>query len=214
MWGRLDGAERLITSLLPEPEDRLLRAELIRLAQNAIVTEEMPTQNRHELGTLMSDALIRASAGEPIKTAIQRVLDPDNSASIKSRLQKAMLGSLEDAELLSFIRSGYEINREFDAAKSTLRALSRSTQVVGKILEDVADQNSIEPSKLAWVARFGRIFWGLVEVAIPGSFLNLATMHILKMLYAFELTVVNCLPVCCGRFVEFCNQSLCCNSGA
>ena len=187
MWGRLDGAERLITSLLSAPEDTLVRAELIRLAHNAIVTEEMPAQHRHELGTLMSEALVRVSAGESYTTAIRRVLDPD--ALMKSRLQKAMLGSLQDAELLRFIESGYEINRELDA-KSSLRVFSRSTKVVGKILEDVADQNSIEPSRLAWVARFGGIFWGLVEVAIPGSFLNLATMNIIKVLYAFELMLL------------------------
>ena len=37
MWGRLDGAERLITALLPDPKDKGVRDEMIRQAHSAIL---------------------------------------------------------------------------------------------------------------------------------------------------------------------------------
>lgn len=43
MWGRLDGAERIITALLPEDKHRELRQELIAKAQAVIVLEELPS---------------------------------------------------------------------------------------------------------------------------------------------------------------------------
>src|SRR5690349_12505911 len=42
MWGRLDGAERLVTALLSEPENKDLRDELIKQAHTSILIDEMP----------------------------------------------------------------------------------------------------------------------------------------------------------------------------
>jgi hypothetical protein len=91
-----------------------------------------------------------------------------------------MRSSLQDDEFLQFVATGYEVNRKTDA-KEMLRAMSRSTQVIGKVFEDIANQNGLDGKSLAWIARFGQIFWGLVEVAVPGSIKNLLMMHWLKL---------------------------------
>ena len=190
MWGRLDGAERLITSLLPDPKDQVVRDEMIKQAHTAILVEEMPPESRQELGTLMSAALMRASAGEPLGKAITKLLkDLDGGSSVSTRLQTIMRSSLEDKELLQFITTGYEVHRKTDA-KAMLRAVSRSTQVIGKVFEDIANQNAVDGKSLAWIARLGQVFWGLVEVAVPGSILNLLMMHWLKLLYVLELALI------------------------
>lgn len=190
MWGRLDGAERLITALLPDPDHKELRTELIRQAHTSILIDEMPPDNRRELGNIMSDALMRASAGQPIQTAIKNVVgNLDADSSVRTRLHKIMSNSLEDAELLKFITTGYEVNRKLDS-KEMLRAVSRSTQVIGHVFEDIANQNSLDGKSLAWIARAGQIFWGLIEVAVPGSILNLLALHWLRLLYVFELILI------------------------
>ena len=190
MWGRLDGAERLVTSLLPEPADKPVREEMIRQAHVGILKEEMAPKNHAELGNLMSDALMRASAGEPIETAIAKVIgDLDAGSSVRKRLETVISSSLKEEELLRFITNGYEVNRSIDA-KMMLRAMSRSTQVIGHVFEDIANQNALDGKSLAWIARLGQAFWGLVEVAVPGSILNLLTMHWLKVLYVFELLLI------------------------
>lgn len=190
MWGRLDGAERLITSLLPDPADKGVREEMIRQAQVGILKEDMAPKNHRELGNLMSDALMRASAGEPIETAIAKVIgDLDAGSSVRKRLETVVSNSLKEEELLRFISDGYEVNRNIDA-KMMLRAMSRSTQVIGHVFEDIANQNALDGKSLAWIARLGQMFWGLVEVAVPGSILNLLMMHWLKVLYVFELLLI------------------------
>lgn len=190
MWGRLDGAERLITSLLPDPADKGVREEMIRQAQVGILKEDMAPKNHRELGNLMSDALMRASAGEPIETAIAKVIgDLDAGSSVRKRLETVLCNSLKEEELLRFITNGYEVNRNVDA-KMMLRAMSRSTQVIGHVFEDIANQNSLDGKSLAWIARLGQMFWGLVEVAVPGSILNLLMMHWLRVLYVFEVALI------------------------
>ena len=188
--GRLDGAERLITALLPDPKDKSVRDEMIKQAHSAILIEEMPTESRQQLGLLMSDALMRAGAGDPLGETIDKLVkDLDSGSSVSTRLQAIMRNSLNDEEFLKFVATGYEVNRKTDA-KTMLRAMSRSTQVIGKVFEDIANQNALDGKSLAWIARFGQIFWGLVEVAVPGSIKNLMMMHWLKLLYVFEVLLI------------------------
>lgn len=190
MWGRLDGAERLITALLPDPKDKGVRDEMIRQAHSAILIEEMPAESRQQLGLLMSDALMRVSAGDPMGKTIENLLkNLDSGSSVSTRLQAVLRNSLQDEEFLQFIATGYEVSRKTDA-KAMLRAMSRSTQVIGKVFEDIANQNALDGRSLAWIARLGQVFWGLVEVAVPGSIANLLMLHWLKLLYVFEVLLI------------------------
>ncbi len=58
------------------------------------------------------------------------------------------------------------------------------------MFEDMANQHQIEGRGLAWISRLGQFFWGLVEVAVPGSLLNLLFFHWLKIIYAFEVFLI------------------------
>lgn len=44
--------------------------------------------------------------------------------------------------------------------------------------------------RLTWIARLGKLFWGLVEVAVPQSIPNLMLCHWLKLLYLFEVIII------------------------
>jgi len=69
MWGRLDGAERTSLRALArqiEKVDLCGRTLLIKEANMAILEEELPPQSRPRTQRLMTDALVRASSGEPI----------------------------------------------------------------------------------------------------------------------------------------------------
>jgi patatin-related protein len=189
LWGRLDGAERLITALLPNQDDIEVRKKLINEAHSAILLEELTPETRVALGMLLTDALVRVSAGIDLKKAVAQVIKPLRDETLKTRLTTIMRAGLENETLLDFIRSNYEVNRELDS-KLMLRSVSRSTQVIGKMFEDMAKQHNLENRRLAWIARLGQAFWGLIEVAVPGSFLNLFFFHWIKIIYAFELTLI------------------------
>lgn len=189
MWGRLDGAERLITAMLPNEKNKVVRRALIEEAQTAILAEEIPQESRLQLSGLMSDALMRASSGLPIEEAIRKVLQEMKDASpVQKQLESVMRNSLQDEALLSFMKEGYEVNRKLDP-QGMLKAMSRSTQVIGHIFEHIAEQNGQDRKSVAWIARLGQVFWGLVQVAVPGSLLNLFFIHWLKVLYVFEVVL-------------------------
>src|SRR6185503_5883636 len=97
MWGRLDGFERLVSALLPGPQNESLRKILIREGHTSILIDELPPESRLQLGGLVSEALLRASAGEPIDTAVARVTGELTSASpVRTRLESIIRGSLEN----------------------------------------------------------------------------------------------------------------------
>jgi len=197
MWGRLDGAERLITMLMPYPTDALVRKALIKEAHAAILREELSTESRSQLSTLMSEALIRASTGEPIETAVEKVMKELADASpVKTRLASAITAIFDDDvtkkdddKLVTFVRLGYQVNRRLDP-KGVLDIISRSTQTIGGIFEDLANKNGLDGRSLAWIARLGQFFWGLVQVAVPNSILNKLATHWLYLLYAFEAVMI------------------------
>lgn len=189
LWGRLDGAERLITAMLPDPEDKKVRAQLIGEAQGAILLEELSEQSRAALNVLMTDALVKMSAGMNVTTAVDQVLQPLKDETLKTRLATVVRVGLENDQLMAFVKSSYEVNRDLDP-KLMLRSIARSTQVIGKMFEDMANQRQMEGKRLAWIARFGQFFWGLVEVAIPGSLMNLFFHHWLKVVYGFEVFLI------------------------
>lgn len=190
MWGRLDGAERLITSLLPGSNNEIVRRKLVREAQNAIFIEELPPESRRELGNLMSNALVRAGTGEGVGKAVEQVIKGlKDSSPIQTRLENVMRASLADEELIVLMSADYEVNRQLDP-QDMLRVLSRSTQVIGKMFEEIANSNRLDGNRLRWIARLGQIFWGLIEVAVPHSILNRLVFHWLKLLYVFEVVLL------------------------
>jgi patatin-related protein len=190
MWGRFDGAERLITSLLPDEQNKGVREALIEEAHLSILSEEMPVTSRQEIGGLMANALVRASAGDPaskaVKGEVQRLI---GKSPVQNRLQAAIRYAMKNEELLTFMQESYEVNRQLDP-HAMLQAMSRSTQIIGKVFEDIARQNNQNSKSFAWIARLGQWFWGLIEVAVPNSILNMLFIHWLGLLYAFEIFLI------------------------
>lgn len=197
MWGRLDGAERLITAMMPYPYDVNVRKALIKEAHAIILREELSTESRAQLSMLMSEALIRASSGEPIEQAIARVTkELTDSSPVRTRLAAAMtaifdddLIKTDDDKLLTFVKLGYNVNRRLDS-KAVLETISRSTQTIGGIFENLANKNGLDGRSLSWIARLGQFFWGLVQVAVPNSIRHDLATHWLKLLYMFEIVVI------------------------
>lgn len=66
----------------------------------------------------------------------------------------------------------YSMGASDVAPHAMLRDLARSTTVIGKLLEGLADQYDGTGKKIAaGITTMGRLFWGLVEVSVPDSVL-------------------------------------------
>jgi hypothetical protein len=58
------------------------------------------------------------------------------------------------------------------------------------MFEQLANDNGLEGRRLRWIAQLGRLFWGLVEVAVPNTILNRLASHWLYLLYIFEIVTI------------------------
>ena len=189
MWGRLDGAERLIKSLLPNEKDKDIRDALTREAHQVILVEELSPAAQADLAELLGQALVERKAGLSIAEAIDRILKPVDDEVVKQRLTSVMTTCLQGDELYAFMRDYYEVNRQFEP-EPTLKVLGRATRVIGNILDDISSKNNVDSKFTRWISRVGQIFLGLVEVSVPESLLSLLFRHWLKLLYAFEVVLL------------------------
>ncbi|HEY7427224.1 MAG TPA: patatin-like protein [Gemmataceae bacterium] len=182
LWGRLDGAQRLLDVLLPGLENEELREGLLVEAQETILREELRPSDQAELSRRLADALVQASAGCALDDVLTRVVQELHEATPRNaRLMAVLRLCLEDRALLDYFRARYEVYRTFDP-RQTLRLLARSTQIVGQMLTGLAKRYQLRTESVAWVARVGQLFWGVVEAAVPRSFWNLFTRNFLNLL--------------------------------
>lgn len=189
MWGRLDGAERLIKAMLPDEKDRDIRDALTREAHETILAEELSPAAQADLAVLLGEALVRRKAGLSVSDAIDRIIKPVDDELVKQRLTNVMTTCLQGHELYAFMRDYYEVNRKFEP-EPTLKVLGRATRVIGGMLDDISKKHNAENKATRWVSRVGQIFLGLVEVSVPDSLVSLLFRHTLKLLYFFEVVLL------------------------
>jgi len=197
MWGRLDGAERLITALLPDKKYEHLREFFTRQAHEVILKNEFLDSNIVELRGVLAESLIKVSAGLPLREVVAKVTEKTTDEAVKNQLN-AVLGTLfestlaegkTESEIYNFVNKYYQYEEKLEP-KDLLRVISRSTKVTGDIFEGIAEEKSQAGSRLRWIARLGQVFWGLVEVAAPNSFFNMLFTHWLYILYLFEVVLI------------------------
>ena len=187
LWGRLDGAERLIAALLP---DHPLRSQLIGEAQAQIVCETIAAMGEQERHALLAESLMRTKTrkaeSNQLDDFIRRLRD--NSASDPNLNQK--LGELINAnELRQFYEDNFRTRSKLEP-ESALRSAARATTVVGKILDSLGKKKGVNSRYSLWIIRLGQIFWSLVEVAVPRSFPDLLFRHWLKLVYFLEALLI------------------------
>ena len=182
LWGRLDGAERIICALLPGPKEEVVkkRKELIRQAHHAIITEELGVEDASEL----LEHLSRLSR-DGQQTLSRNLKD--------ERVQFALGTYLTKRDAVCYFRDqflqNYDSAFSFDNQEMLVDA-ARGSKVFGKMLEGYADKHQIKDKRLAWIARVTQLFYGLVEVAVPDSIPNLVFRYWLQLLYLFEFLTV------------------------
>jgi hypothetical protein len=156
LWGRLDGAERIITALLPLNESRDLRERLINEAQAAILEEFGASAALRDM-TVRESAAPRPGAA-PAQTPAQLV---------------AIMNPLPIPPTLSDLQSFMNVWRVMvprDPERAgLLETLARGTEITGRILDGIATKKSLPPWG-SWAVTAGRALWGLVEISIPRSF--------------------------------------------
>ena len=181
LWGRLDGAERLITILLGNQVGAEKCAEFIRRAHSDILQEEILQGNGDAVCRLLSNARAH-SDGAPhnnVEIIVQELLSkPELTRHITDARRNHLVAP-------------QKFDRRLDP-ETALRYISRSTNITGNMLEGLAEQHQLNGGKrvAGWVTRFGVTFWNMIAVAVPQSLGNLFFHHWLAVLYVFSLVMI------------------------
>src|SRR6185369_16863672 len=180
LWGRLDGAERIIASLLP---NHPLRQQLIGEAQAQIICETIEPMGAEERNSLLAESMMRTrtrkAESNQLDDFIRRLRD--NSAS-DPKLNERLKNLINQNELRQYYEDNFPVRSKLEP-ESTMRSAARATTVVGKILDSMSKKRGVNSKYSLWVVRLGQIFWSLVEVAVPRSFPDLIFRHWLKLVY-------------------------------
>ncbi|RPI94908.1 MAG: patatin-like protein [Chloroflexi bacterium] len=165
MWGRLDGAERIISTLLPESR---ARAELLLRVWLTILKENLDPANLKSLHDRLG------GAREDFETA------EEPSVEQMAKLQEA---------LQTYFERHYALDLEF-SPQTTLNAMGRSISVMGSLLEGLGQKYPGAQAPAFWLTRLGKIFMGVMQVAVPGSLPGLFFQHWMKVAYVFEVFLI------------------------
>lgn len=187
LWGRLDGAERIITALIP---NHPLRQQLIGEAQAQIVQETIAAMGEEERHALLAESLMRTKTrkAEPnqLDDFINRLL---SNCTTDPALNKKLSDLIHPNELRQFYEDNFRLRSKLEP-ESTLRSAARATTVIGKILDSLSKGRGVSSKYSLWIVRLGQIFWALVEVAVPRSFPDLVFRHWLKLVYFLEVLLI------------------------
>ena len=193
LWGRLDGAERIICALLPDPEDEEVRKNLIKEAHMGILSEEMTAGDIKTICDLVG----RVLAGYQPLTKDQQELRAFVQREVKEQdltkpMQSALYRCLDQPQKIwEYYGSGFEVARKLDS-EAALRLISRASNITGRMLEALAQNYRIDTGKRAagWIVKLASVFWNVIGVAVPDSIRNLLLRHWLGLIYVFEFFLI------------------------
>jgi patatin-related protein len=190
MWGRLDGAERLIQTVLPmhDGDTVTVRTELIKLAHEHILEQALLGEGRTQLTKFMAQALSEAGSVQNLQAYLrEQVRLLCNGPSLaRSRMESMLIGLIAKPALADYVRQHYTFPATPDP-EPTMKNAARAVTIVGRILETISARKGEKNAPSRWLARVGMLLQGVVAVAVPGALAERWGSHIIKVLYAFEL---------------------------
>jgi len=180
MWGRLDGAERILQALL---KDRPELDGLVDEAQAAIIREELVEQDGGQL-----TAQLRRSAAQRIPELADPLTRLEREKSEEAKLAAiAALHQVPPATLLDCVRNDFKRPKDTDP-KDAMSVAGRAANVTSKILDAAAKKRSLPARPGFWLSRLGLLAWGVVELAVPAG--RPATLPALVFRYWAQLALL------------------------
>jgi patatin-related protein len=190
LWGRLDTAERLIHNLVPEGLNSLAKA-LTAQAHEQILAQHYRAEDLAKVTQFLTEQLDKRSEPKDEQSDVQHLIGRLLPAHARdtSRMNEALLAATRQALQPSQLRmhfsdpaGGYEVDRKPEPL-IWAEAISRMTQVAGRVLDDVgARRAGKEGQRLgALLTRVGAAMWGMVIVATPNSLRALFFNHLFSV---------------------------------
>ena len=192
LWGRLDGAERIITVLAGRGEKAM---DLLTRAQDIIINEELKPAAREQMCQVVVDSILRTSPGpisrkkkEEVLKTIADCIAAANGTNVNPNLLLVMRTVLTPAQIRCCLGS-YEESRTPNR-ETMLRNIARSSSVIGKMLQAMADRRTLLKKPGAFLAQAGGAFWILIEAAVPQTLFSVASKYWSGLVMLFGVAMI------------------------
>jgi Protein of unknown function (DUF3376) len=208
LWGRLDGAERLIRSLLPTDAHEGMANRLIDEA-HGIVIEEFLEERQTELAGVLFE--IAKSLGTPSNgsgmlhrlwgrvrkvgfgvqlsdSEVEKIRQSvaETLGSLPSqRVKDAFRGFLTKDKIREYLRS-CPPTRQPDR-RTTLESTTRAIGIVGGVLQSVGKESE---AMGGFLVRLATALWWLVQAAVPNGLAGHFIRRVFALLFLFEIVMV------------------------
>lgn len=191
MWGQLDGAERIISSLISDTEQA---RKLIAEAHAAIICETIVPLGVEEGYDLLIEPFMHTINGQPDPDSLSKYISAvRDAAALLNRTghqPHCVLSRLDVHAIRDHYLKKFPINKGLEP-ENALKNAARATTITSKLLSDIADQYQFAGKKyLSMVTKAGQIMLWLVEASMPHNMKSYITKHWLKLLYLFEVILI------------------------
>ncbi len=190
LWGRLDGAERIVRSLI-SPEQKEQGDALIAKMQDRIIREFLEDR-QGELGRVILDVArslnnaTGAKHGRGMRAAEIRRSVQETVAKGPAQLYKdAVLGYLSVDKIKEYLQAGMT-SREPDR-RATLESMTRGVRIVGGMLEGLSKETRAAGG---FLIRVTTALWWLVEAAVPNGLQGHFFRKFFAMAFWLEIVMV------------------------
>ncbi len=171
LWGRLDGARRLIHALLNDVLPTHDRDALVAEAHEIILAEYVDKLQGSSVAGYLANAMAKGSI-----SVIKKAVASQSPQTVQEQTRTVLEACLKPKTMREYFSSSFQLDRSIDP-EPALAAIGRSTTVIGEMFAGIADEARRSRTPGVWIARFGQVFWGLVEIAVPGGFWNKVARH-------------------------------------
>jgi patatin-related protein len=180
MWGRLDGAERIITALLPDPAHKQLREHYIKKAHDLILAEEFSLSGGNGQDRVFS-WLAHALRARNVTDRSADELVRQGAALLKQFPSLAQVVS--DKDFRTFLLSYYTRPPQ-PLPDRIANWAARSFKIVGRMFDELPDRKPKELERLtSRVFRTaGVLVATLLRFAMPESFRQKLVKHWLALI--------------------------------
>ena len=187
LWGRLDGAERLIRTILPGEDAAVIRKELIREAHDAILAEDLSADQAETLTRAFLARLLEQKPNATSAEAEQTVREFAGSPDLSAATAAVLRASLTPERIREHFASPAYKSAPLDANRAA-RTVTRTVNIIGHMLGRLGNQQLTLGGR--WVARFARLCWWIVEAASPQSLRSIMTRHLVTVLLIAAIVLV------------------------
>jgi patatin-related protein len=193
-WGRLDGAERIIESLLPDEADKPLRDKLINQAVGIILEEEFRPEDSRDMVGLVDGFLrnnLRKQHGDERMSATGFLDATKRQMSEHSaELSQALISTaMDNTDRLALFRSYYSKPAGPDL-KVSIAWARRAAGIVGEMFGGLDRTNKLNTTLGGWIGRAGSVSTRFIEFALPDTLFHKFCWHWLGLLYVAEVMLI------------------------